>query len=67
MAKWFFAKGQHGNFIEEGDLATTTTAGVVKKAANVAGAAGSNVTKAEFKALLDALIAAGLMEAASPQ
>ena len=65
MAKWFFAKGQYGNFVEEGDTATTTKAGLVKKAANVAGAAGSNVPKAEFKALLDALIAAGIMESAS--
>lgn len=61
MAKWFFAKGQYGNFVEEGDAATTTKAGLVKKAAAVAGAAGSNVTKAEFKALLDALKAAGIM------
>ena len=65
MGKWFFAKGQNGNFVEEGDVATTDKAGLVKKAANVAGASGSNVTKAEFKALLDALIAAGIMEDAS--
>lgn len=61
MAKWFFAKGQYGNFVEEGETATTTKAGLVKQAAAVAGAAGSNVTKAEFKALLDALKAAGIM------
>lgn len=61
MGKWFFAKGQYGNFIEEGDTATTTKAGLVKKAAKVAEASGSNVTKAEFKALLDALKAAGIM------
>lgn len=65
MAKWFFAKGQSANIIEEGDMASTTQAGLVKKAANVAGAAGSTVTKAEFKALLDALIEAGIMEDAS--
>lgn len=33
----------------------------LKQAAAVAEAAGSNVTKAEFKALLDSLQAAGLM------
>lgn len=41
--------------------ATTTTAGTVKQAANVAEAAGSTPTAAEFKALIDALIAAGTM------
>lgn len=44
-----------------GMAATATKAGLVKQAANVAGASGSNVTKAEFKALLDALIEAGIM------
>lgn len=43
--------------------ATTTKAGVVKKAANVAAAADTAPTKAEFDALLDALIEAGIMEA----
>lgn len=43
--------------------ATATTAGLVKKAANVAEAEGSAPTAAEFKALIDALIAAGIMEA----
>ena len=33
----------------------------MKQAAAVPGASGSNVTKAEFKALLDALQAAGIM------
>lgn len=44
--------------------ATTATAGLVKQSANVAEAAGANPTAAEFKALLDALIAAGVMAAA---
>lgn len=41
--------------------ASKTTLGGVKQAAFVAEAAGENVTKAEFKALLDALKAAGQM------
>lgn len=41
--------------------ATAETAGLVKQAVNVAEAAGANPTAAEFKALLDALIAAGVM------
>lgn len=41
--------------------ANKTTLGGVKQAALVAEAAGENVTKAEFKALLDALKAAGQM------
>lgn len=45
------------------NLATTTNAGIVKQAENVAEAAGSAPTAAEFKALLDALIAAGIMAA----
>lgn len=61
MAKWFFAKGQSMNAITADDTATTTTAGIVKMAELVAEASGSNVTQAEFKALLDALKAAGLM------
>lgn len=48
--------------------ATTAKAGVVKMAANVAEAAGEAPTAAEFKALIDALIAAGIMAApAAPQ
>lgn len=47
------------------DNATETTAGIVKKAANVATAAGDNPTAAEFNALIAALIAAGIMSAAS--
>ena len=43
--------------------ATATKAGVVKKAANVAAAAGSAPTKEEFDALIAALVAAGIMEA----
>lgn len=41
--------------------ANKTTLGGVKQAALVAEAAGENVTKAEFKSLLDALKAAGQM------
>ena len=41
--------------------ASKTILGGVKQAALVAEAAGENVTKAEFKALLDALKAAGQM------
>ena len=41
--------------------ASKTTLGGVKQAALVEEAAGENVTKAEFKALLDALKAAGQM------
>ena len=43
--------------------ATTETAGTVKQAANVALATGEAPTKAEFNALITALIAAGLMAA----
>lgn len=43
--------------------ATTTANGTVKMSANVPEAAGDNPTAAEFKALLDALIAAGIMSA----
>lgn len=41
--------------------ASTTKAGLLKKSAVVAEAAGANPTAAEFKALLDALKAAGIM------
>ena len=41
--------------------ATKAKAGLVKQAALVPEAAGANVTKEEFKALLDALKAAGIM------
>lgn len=41
--------------------ANKSTPGGVKQAALVAEASGENVTKAEFKALLDALKAAGIM------
>lgn len=43
--------------------ATAATAGLVKQSVNVAAAAGEAPTKAEFDALLDALIAAGIMAA----
>lgn len=41
--------------------ATTSALGGVKMAAHVASAAGENVTKTEFEALLDALEAAGIV------
>lgn len=41
--------------------ATKSKAGLVRQATLVAEVAGENVTKAEFKALLDALKAAGIM------
>lgn len=41
--------------------ATEAAAGIVKMAANVPEAVGEAPTAAEFKALLDALIAAGIM------
>ena len=44
--------------------ATTSTLGGVKMASHVASAAGDNVTKAEFEALLDALEAAGVVASA---
>lgn len=43
--------------------ATAAKAGAVKMAAKVSEAAGSAPTAAEFKALLDALKAAGIMSA----
>ena len=62
-------KGEKGDAGEKGEqgetytlpVANTSTLGGVKQAALVAEAAGENVTKAEFKALLDALKAAGIM------
>lgn len=45
--------------------AKPAAAGLVKQSANVAYAAGANPTAAEFKALIDALVAAGIMAAAS--
>ena len=63
------AQGIQGDKGDKGDPgqnavltpATTEAIGAVKQAALVAEAAGENVTKAEFKALLDALKAAGIM------
>ena len=52
-----------GNASAAPAAATATKAGVVKKAANVAAAAGSAPTKEEFDALIAALVAAGIMEA----
>lgn len=43
--------------------ATTAKAGLVKQAANVAAAAGEAPTKAEFDALITALVTAGIMAA----
>lgn len=43
--------------------ATTGALGGVKKSAAVAKAAAETVTQAEFNALIDALVAAGIMEA----
>ena len=64
---------QHNKFTVGGELEITSTGTLTIKsgatlsglpqAANVAEAAGDNPTAAEFKALLDALIAAGLMKA----
>ena len=45
------------------EAATTEVAGIVEQSANVAVAAGEAPTKAEFDALIAALIAAGLMAA----
>ena len=45
--------------------ATSVPASGFKQMDNVPGAAGTNVTQAEFKALLDALEEAGIMESAS--
>ena len=63
------AKGDRGDTGPQGPAgndavltpATTLAIGAVKQSAAVAEAAGENVTKAEFKALLDALKAAGIM------
>ena len=44
--------------------ATTATAGLVKQAALVPEASAEQVSKAEFKALLDALNTAGIMASA---
>lgn len=44
--------------------ASKTAAGAMKQCAAVAEAAGANPTAAEFKALLDALKAAGIMATA---
>ena len=59
-------KGEKGDPGQDAVLtpATTEAIGAVKQAALVAEAAGENVTKAEFKALLDALKAAGIMATA---
>lgn len=66
------AKGEKGDPGAQGPAgpgyslpaANKTTLGGVKQAALVPEAAGENVTKAEFKALLDALKAAGQMASA---
>lgn len=43
--------------------ATTAAAGLVKQSTKVAAAAGANPTKAEFDALITALVTAGIMAA----
>lgn len=66
------AKGEKGDPGAQGPMgpsyslpaANKTTLGGVKQAALVPEAAGANVTKAEFKALLDALKTAGQMASA---
>lgn len=63
------AKGDRGPQGPAGPAYTLTAAtksalGGVKQAALVAEAAGANVTKEEFKKLLDALKAAGIMASA---
>lgn len=69
------AKGEKGEPGERGPqgpagatytlpAATKSVLGGVRQAARVNEAAGENVTKAEFKALLDALKAAGIMASA---
>lgn len=66
------AKGEKGDPGAQGPAgpsyslpaANKTTLGGVKQAVLVPEAAGANVTKAEFKALLDALKAAGQMASA---
>ena len=50
-----------GDLKTDSATAKTTSAGTVKMAAKVSEAAGSAPTAAEFKALLDALKAAGIM------
>jgi len=51
------------NIAKSTNAATAEAAGTVKMAANVAYAAGDAPTATEFKALIDALIAAGIMAA----
>lgn len=59
--------GPHGDLVPASPVptATETAPGTVKMAANVAEAAGEAPTAAEFKALLDALIDAGIMAPAA--
>ena len=56
MAKWFFAKGQSGKILEEGDVvnATTTKAGLVKKSSKVL-LINLNVSKTMLRKLHKAL------------
>lgn len=59
------AKTTAGQACPKTQAATTEALGLVKQSANVAKAAGpDNVTKAEFDALIDALVAAGIMAGA---
>lgn len=52
------------NALPKTQAATTEALGAVKQAALVPEASGAQVTKEEFKALLDALKAAGIMASA---
>lgn len=61
--KFFGAEGRPVDDPYVLPAATETTLGGVKMAANVAEAEGEAPTAAEYKALLDALIAAGIMAA----
>jgi len=56
-------KIKHAETVPVPDNATTSKAGLVKKAAKVDKAAGTAPTKAEFDALIDALTTAGIMSA----
>ena len=59
-----YIDGEAGGGSYELPAATKTELGGVKQAAHVASAAGDNVTKEEFEALLDALEAAGIVASA---
>ena len=58
-----YYEGVAGGTLAPAPDATETVAGVVKQAAFQPAAAGANPTKAEYDALLAALVAAGIMAA----